>query len=149
MDSVLYQEPRHRRILRVVAIALLHLQLQLPAWKWPLFMLLIINGALCFASLVFIIGSLAFKTVKVDFAGSIFLTFAQFCKKPFDIYPALVRKLLLYLVPLGFVSYVPAAFLLGKIGFLWLWSFVVTPLLLWLSRRVWNGLSASYEGASS
>ena len=82
-----------------------------------------------------------FKTVKVDYAGSIFLTFAQFCKKPFDIYPALLRKLLLYVVPLGFVSWVPAAFLLGKIGTLWLWSFAVTPLLLGMARWMWNRLS--------
>jgi len=52
-------------------------------------------------------------------------------------------------MPFGFVSWVPAAFQLGKIGNLWLWSFVATPLLLWLSRRVWNRLSADYEGASS
>ncbi|EFM11976.1 protein of unknown function DUF990 [Paenibacillus curdlanolyticus YK9] len=133
----------------VVAISLAQLDIGLPVYKLLLYILLVINGALCFASIVFILGSFAFKTIKIDYVDSIFLTFAQFCKKPFDIYPALVKKLMLYLVPLGFVSYVPSAFLLNKIGYVWLLSFAITPLLFWISRKIWLMSLRDYEGASA
>lgn len=133
----------------VVTISLLHLDVGWAPLRLLVYILFVINGALCFASIVFILGSFAFKTVKVDYVGSIFLTFAQFCKKPIDIYPALIKKVMLYLIPLGFVSYVPAAFLLNKIGYMWCLSFLVTPLLFWISRKVWTMLLRDYEGASA
>lgn len=133
----------------VVCISLFKLSIDLTLLNLIIYVLLIVNGALCFASIIFIIGSFAFKTIKVDYVGSIFLTFAQFCKKPVDIYPALIKKLMMYLIPLGFVSYVPTAFLLNKIGYIWCFSFIITPLLFWLSRRIWFSLLKSYEGASA
>lgn len=132
-----------------ILYSLAHLHLPLDLLTVLLYMLLTANGVIIFASITFIISSFAFKTIKIDYTHNIFLTFAQFARKPFDIYPAILRYIMIFVIPLGFIAYIPAGFLLGKIRYLWSLSFVITPLLFLISRLVWNQLIKNYGSSSS
>lgn len=80
--------------------------------------------------------------------GGQFLT--QF---PLDLYDRWLRQLLLYVVPLAFISYLPAAFLLGKPDPLGLppWLGLASPLVATaaalLASLVWGGAVRHYRSA--
>jgi ABC-2 type transport system permease protein len=115
-----------------------------------MYLLLTINGFLIFAFLLYIIASLTFWTVQIDYIRDIFVTFAQLARKPFEIYPKPLRQIVIYLIPLGFIAYVPTGFLLGKLSFLWCSiSFIFTPILFLLSRKMWFFSLKAYESVSS
>jgi len=80
--------------------------------------------------------------------GGNFLT--QF---PFDIYDRWLRQLLVYVVPLAFISYLPAAFLLGKPEPLGLpsWLGLLSPLVAaaaaFAAGTIWGGAVRHYRSA--
>ncbi len=132
-----------------ILYSLAHLHLAINLLAVALYILLVANGAIVFASIIFILSSFVFQTIKIDYVQNIFLTFAQFARKPFDIYPSVLRYFMMFVIPLGFIAYVPAGFLLGKIKYLWSLSFVITPLLFSISRVIWKQMIKSYGSASS
>jgi ABC-2 type transport system permease protein len=118
--------------------------------NFVMYLLLLINGFLIFAFILYMIASLAFWTVQIDYVRDIFVTFAQFARKPFEIYPKLLRQIVIYIIPLAFIAYVPAGLLLGKLSPLWCSiSFVFTPILFILSRKMWHFSLKAYESVSS
>lgn len=133
----------------LIIISFIRLHILLDPFRILVYLLLVINGFITFASIIYIISSFAFRTVKVDYVYNLFITFAEFSRKPFDIYPRILRYFMIYVIPLGFIAYIPAGYLLSKANYLWYLSFIYTPVLFLISRKIWKLSIKTYESASS
>lgn len=135
----------------LIIISLLNLStVVITPLKLITYLLLTINGFLIFAFLLYIVASFAFWTIQIDYIRDIFVTSAQFARKPLEIYPRVLRDIFIYFIPLGFIAYVPTGFLLGKFNPLWCsLSFVFTPILFLISRKMWFLSLKAYESVSS
>lgn len=110
-----------RRIGRLVQglIALgLAFSLLRPAWAaghWLFFALMLAGGALFFAA-VFVLGAtMAFWSPQTHEVANIFTYGGQFMTSyPMHIYEAWLRSLFTFVIPMAFINYYPALFLLGK-----------------------------------
>lgn len=92
----------------------------------------LIGGALIQAALFMISSSFSFWTVKtVNLRNMIFFNSRRFAGYPISIYPWVIQKLLIFVIPFGFVSYFPAQFFLQKpeIGSYWS-GYMYMPLLV-------------------
>jgi ABC-2 type transport system permease protein len=75
----------------------------------------IISGAVIFASIWILGACLTFFTLGSGEVGNAF-TYGgnMFASYPLDIFGSWLRRFLAFVVPLGFVAYVPAVYVLGK-----------------------------------
>lgn len=133
----------------LIFIGVIKLHLRLHVFHLLLYVFLIFNGFILFSSLLFSLGSLSFRTVRINYIGNLFLTLAQFSRRPFEIYPAILRHMMMFVIPVGFIAYVPAGYILGKIQHIWCWSFVLGPAFFLLSRQIWKRSLKAYNSASS
>jgi ABC-2 type transport system permease protein len=133
----------------LIVLGVLELHLNISLIQLVVFTLLVCSGFVVFASLLFCLGALSFKTTRMNYIGSFFLTLAQFSRRPFEVYPRILRHAVMFVVPVGFIAYVPAGYLLGKIQGIWGLSFLMCPLCFLLSRYFWQHALATYTSASS
>jgi ABC-2 type transport system permease protein len=96
-----------------------------------------------FASLVlFFINSRAFIDLIFDTT--------DFDRYPAEIYPKSVRIFLTFFLPILFFAYIPTAFLLGKLGWIYLiFGVMILLVLSFLSRVIWRIGLRHYQSASS
>jgi ABC-2 type transport system permease protein len=99
----------------VLAIALAHLRVQWTVARVAVLVASVGSGAVIFAS-VWVLGAcLTFFTVGSGEVGNAFTyggnTFASY---PLDVFGVWLRRLLAFVIPLGFVAYEPAVFIIGK-----------------------------------
>ncbi len=74
----------------------------------------IISATMVVAALMTIIGACAFVLVRSRYLYSIFFGLFELTRYPLTIFPAGIQWVLFTIVPLGFISFVPVAFLLGR-----------------------------------
>ena len=99
----------------VLGYALGRVDISWSAGRVALLVLSIPCGIVIFASVWVIGGCLAFWTTDGGEFTNAFTYGGNFLAQyPIDIYSAWLRRLLAYLVPLAFVSYFPALYILGK-----------------------------------
>jgi ABC-2 type transport system permease protein len=88
------------------------------------------GGTLIVASMLTMIGALAFVLVRSRHLYPIFFGLFELTRYPLAIFPAGVQWLLLTVFPLGFVNYVPIAWILGKdVALVGWWGGVAAPLV--------------------
>ena len=113
--------------------------------KVALIPITILSGTLIFGSIWVITSSISFWTVETQEVANSFtyggLTLSQY---PIDVFGTWLRRFVTFVLPLAFVSYFPAAYLLDKPvpfglpSWVALLSPVVAALLVLLARAVWQ-----------
>lgn len=98
----------------------------------------------------FALTTTAFWFVKVDNVSELFSAFFAAGRFPVSAYPGWVRVLLTFVVPVAFLTTVPAEAAAGTLTWGWaLGALFVAALLLALSQALWRHALASYTSASS
>jgi ABC-2 type transport system permease protein len=137
----------------ILASALLVWSLTQISWSigGGLFLVLaLINGGLINGAIVTMIGATALIWVRSNYLYSIFFGFWEMIRFPLSIYPVAIQAILLTIVPLGYTTYVPVAYFLGKpIVLLGDWggplSLLVGPALVLLAMVHWRYAISRYQ----
>lgn len=106
--------------------------------KILIYLILVIAGIAIYGSLLFICSVPAFKVIKIDYIRNVFLCIANVSRKPLDVFPDVIKKLL-YILPVAYISYVPAGYYMGKLNLMLCLSSLPMAVFLWiLSRVLWK-----------
>ena len=98
----------------------------------------------------FALTTTAFWFVKVDNVSELFTAFFAAGRFPVSAYPGWVRALLTFVVPVAFLTTVPAEAAAGRLTWAWgLAAVGVAALLLAASQALWRYALANYTSASS
>ena len=115
----------------------------------------IASGTVIFSALWVLMSAMSFWTVETQEIGNAFTSGGNFLTQyPIDVYGVWLRRLLL-VIPLAFVNYVPAAWILGHDDVLGLppWARFASPLAALLfvlvARAVWSSGIRRYRGTGS
>ncbi|MFD2614339.1 ABC transporter permease [Paenibacillus gansuensis] len=118
--------------------------------------LIVLGGLLIRAALFISLGTIAFWTKRNASTVSLALsTLERVTMYPLSLYPYLVQVLFTFVVPLGFITFYPAAGMLGKeTAFrlpleLALWTPVLGALCFWVSLLVFRWGMTKYESSGS
>jgi ABC-2 type transport system permease protein len=118
--------------------------------KLLLFLVLLVCAGLILYSLVMLLVTTAFWLVDLENVMELLFTFYEAGRFPVSIFPAWVRALLTFVVPIAFVTTVPASVLLGRLkADVVLNSIGVAAFLLSLSMLYWRYAVRHYGSASS
>ncbi|WP_341280154.1 ABC-2 family transporter protein [Paenibacillus sp. FSL H8-0537] len=128
------------------------LNMQWTLSEYIYLMLVVVSGAMIYAGILTIIGAVSFIWIRTNFMFTLFFKLKDFIAYPLPIFGTFIQLLLTALVPLAFVSFYPAAFLLSNDATLlpqWaMWMVpIVGPLCYWAGYRFWMYGANKYQGA--
>lgn len=107
-------------------------------------------GAVILYSLWMSLATVAFWTVKIDNMTTILQAFFNMGRFPVEAYPTWLQRTLTYVIPVAFVTTVPARALSSRSTPLGLGlSVLLAVLMLWASTRLWRFGLSRYTSASS
>lgn len=112
----------------------------------------LICGIIISYCIVAMISSLSFKfTGKTDILPRIGIDFiSNFTNKPHQVFKGIFEKIFLYILPVAFVSSVPAANILFGVNVRFVvLAIVFAFLFIFLTRLVWKSIIRNYSSASS
>ncbi|WP_155610625.1 ABC transporter permease [Paenibacillus woosongensis] len=113
-------------------------------------LLYLIIGSAIFYSVWFTILLIVFKAIVIDNAIVAVDTSLSITRYPISIYPKYIRIVFTYVLPLAFVSYIPAGFLLGKMEWKdFVLAVILGGIFIFLSRVAWLFAIKHYSSASS
>ena len=136
--------------LPVLGIALLRLGARLGLLDTAVFAVTLLSGALIIYSFWLMLSTCAFWFVKVENIRVIFMSMWQAGRWPVSIYPAWLRAVLTFLVPVAFATTVPASAVSGRITDASLVGTVALAVaMLLVSRWFWRVGIRFYSGASA
>jgi ABC-2 type transport system permease protein len=112
----------------------------------------LLSGALVVAAMLTAIGACAFRWSHSRYLYSIFIGIWELSRYPLEIFPFALQALLLSALPLGFLGYVPAAYVLGRtpvvVGELGgLLAPLAGPLCALLAAAFWRSGVRRYQAA--
>lgn len=124
-------------------------------WSLPSLLYLVatlVSGALVVCALMTMIGATALVWVRSRHLYQIFFGFWELARYPITIFPLPIQLTLVSIVPLGFISSVPVAVLLGKpVPLLGDWAgpacLIAGPLMVLLAMGHWRWCLRNYQGA--
>ncbi len=122
----------------LVGVAMRDLKIPLTVAHAAYVLTAVLSGGFIFIALNLITATSAFWITESIPVTQIVFNMNEFAKYPLSIYNSLIRILLTWLIPYGFVSFYPASFLLGRdIGLMaWLSPLVAIAFML-VAYRVW------------
>ncbi|MDE0080516.1 MAG: ABC-2 family transporter protein [Caldilineaceae bacterium] len=136
--------------LPVLAIALIRLGAQMGLIDTAVFAVTLLSGGLIIYSFWLMLSSCAFWFVKVENIQVIFMSMWQAGRWPVSIYPAWLRAVLTFLVPVAFATTVPASAVSGRItGANLVGTVALAVAMLIVSRWFWRVGIRFYSGASA
>lgn len=136
--------------LPVLTIALIRLGAQLGLIDTAVFAVTLLSGGLIIYSFWLMLSTCAFWFVKVENIQVIFMSMWQAGRWPVSIYPAWLRAVLTFLVPVAFATTVPASAVSGRITDANLVGTVALAVaMLIVSRWFWRVGIRFYSGASA
>lgn len=99
----------------ILALAIGRLHIQWTVAKVLLTLVMLASGAVIFGAVWVIAASINFWTVETTQLGNAFTYGGNFLTQyPLDVYATWMRRLFAYVVPMAFVNYFPALYVLGK-----------------------------------
>ena len=124
-------------------------------WSLPamlFFMAALLSGATVVCCLMTMIGATALVWVRSRHLYSIFFGFWELARYPVTIFPVPIQFLLITIAPLGFISSVPVAVLLGKpVPLLGDWAGIACllagPAMVLIAMAHWRWCLRNYQGA--
>lgn len=140
----------------VLAIAMPQLRVEWTLAHVALIPVTIATGVAIFGSIWVLTSSLAFWTVETqELSNSFTYGGNTLTSYPIDVFGSVLRRIVIFVVPLAFVSYLPAADLLDKPlpfglprGIAWAGPLVAAALVL-LARAVWRLAIRHYRSTGS
>ncbi len=136
--------------LPVLSIALLRLGARLGLVDTAVFAVTLLCGSLIIYSFWLMLSTCAFWFVKVENIQVIFMSMWQAGRWPVSIYPAWLRAVLTFLVPVAFATTVPASAVSGRItGATLVGTVALAAAMLLVSRWFWRVGIRFYSGASA
>lgn len=91
------------------------LQIEWTAGQIGFYLVMLMGGALIQASIFMLASSFCFWTVKVtNLRNMLFFNSRKIAAYPLSFYPGIIQKVLIFVMPFGFVNYFPAQFYLEK-----------------------------------
>jgi ABC-2 type transport system permease protein len=115
-----------------------------------LLLVLCVCAAVILYSLIVLLITTAFWLVQLENIMELLFTFYEAGRFPVSIFPYWVRVMLTVVVPIAFVTTVPASVLLGRTGAVFgVYSVGVAAVLLGASIAFWRYAVRHYSSASS
>ena len=134
----------------LLGTAMVRMDAQLGLAETLAFAITMLSGALIVYSFWLMLSTCAFWFVRVENIQVIFMSMWQAGRWPIDIYPAWLRIILTFLVPVAFATTVPASAVSGRITIASLFgSVALAAALMLLSRWFWRVGIRFYSGASA
>jgi ABC-2 type transport system permease protein len=126
------------------------IQLRLPAWAYVLGLVPLLLGLVILYSLWFMLGATSIWFVKIYNVTEVLRGLVEAGRFPLVAYPVAYRLFFTFVVPVAFLTTVPAEALLGRIQWPWLvGSALLAAGLLWGSHLFWRFALRFYTSASS
>jgi ABC-2 type transport system permease protein len=115
-----------------------------------LFMTLVVNSILIYYAMLFVLSVWTFWIGRSNNLMELYWQFGQFSRYPGEIYPWLLRRLLMTVLPMLIVSNVPAGVLIHKLeGFGILYAFAMGMVFFAFTVWIWQRGLQRYRSASS
>ncbi len=136
--------------LGLVLYALPYLPSQPSPDRVLMFIVLILCAATMLYSLIMLLITSAFWFVQLENITELIFTFYEAGRFPVNIFPFWVRVLLTFIVPIAFITTVPASVLLGRLNAEFvLYSIGIAAILFVASSLFWRFAVRHYSSASS
>jgi ABC-2 type transport system permease protein len=134
----------------VIAYALSHLHVTLTPDRWLIFGALLICAAIILYALIMLLITSAFWFVQLENVMELMFTFYEAGRFPVSVFPAWLRAILTFIVPIAFITTVPAAAIIGRLNpeFVLL-AVIVTALMFAACVLFWRFAVRHYSSASS
>jgi len=110
-------------------------------------LLLFAAGVAVMAGIHLVMGALSFKWVGNSRLPEIFASVEAFGQYPIAVFPAAVRAVITFLIPVSLVGFFPAAALLGRAGPEAYGAAGVSLLFLWFGVWLYRHMIRLYKGA--
>ncbi len=139
-------------ILNIVALlyCLDKLNLSLSATEIFIYVLLSINGFLMVYSIIFILMSLSFWVIRMDIVMGIGSEMIGVGNKPISIYPRIIQKFLIFVIPLLVCFNFPVLYIIKGLNFNYIiYSFVATTFMFLFSNFIFKRGLKKYVSAGS
>jgi ABC-2 type transport system permease protein len=134
----------------IIAYALRQLGITPTPFHLAQFIVMVVSAAVIVYSLWLMMVTLAFWFIKMDNLTELFSAFYEAGRFPISVYRGWLRVFLTFIIPIGFITTVPAAALLGRSdSTLVLVGMGLAVLFFLLSNRFWNFAIRDYASASS
>jgi ABC-2 type transport system permease protein len=134
----------------VLATALVRLGEHVGVWEAVSFVVMLTTGAVIIYSFWLILATLSFWFVRVENILEIFQSVYEAGRWPISLYPGWMRFALTFVIPIAFVTTVPAEALTGRLtGITLLGAIVLAAVLFGVSRVVWRFGLRQYSGTSA
>lgn len=136
--------------LLLITVACVKLSSLLTLPRVAMFILLLSAGAVIIYSFWLVLATLAFWLVRVNNMEMVFWNVFEAGRYPVDIYRPMIRRALTYLIPLAFITTIPAGALVGRTEFsgLALALFFAAGSLA-VASTFWRFGLSRYSGASA
>lgn len=122
-------------------------------FTWPgvlVFLIMVVNGAAISYALSCLVMTLAFILISVDAIWTAFFEMGEFERYPMGIYPPPWKIVFSITLPMILVANYPAYFALGKLTAIqFIWFFLASGLLIFISHKFWRYGLKRYQSASS
>jgi ABC-2 type transport system permease protein len=118
-----------------VGVHLSHVAWSLTSWTVLAFA--VAGGIALFSGILILQATLAFWTVEsLEIANTLTYGGVEAGQYPLDVYARWFRDFLVYVVPIGCISYFPVSVVLGRVGY---WPYALTPALgvAFLGAALW------------
>lgn len=137
-------------VVAIICIGFIDIKFQLV--NVVCFFIAFIGGALAYAGIIIVLGSIAFWTLDLAGISQILMDITKFTYYPLTLFPRAIQIILTCILPLGLASYYPSSILLGKQE-----NGIVTTILIglsgivifWLAYRIWWYGIKHYQGTGS
>ena len=134
----------------ILVFALAKLQIAPNFGQITLFFLIGLCAIVMVYSILTMLSTVAFWTVAIDNIHELFFAFLDAAKYPASAFPEPLHGIIMFIIPVGFMTTVPAQVLLNRITpSLVLYGVVLAALLLAASISLWRVAVRNYSSASS
>jgi ABC-2 type transport system permease protein len=134
----------------IIGYALAQLGWQPQALQLLLFIALFVAAAIILYSIMVMLASITFWAVQMDNIQELFFAFFEAAKYPASAFPQPVRFIITFIIPVAFLTSVPAEAILNRVTpQLAAYGCVLAAVLLFLCTHFWRIAVRSYSSASS
>ena len=136
--------------LGLILYSLLRVEMQPSVWVILFFIALLVSGAIILYSMLLVLVTLAFWFINVTNIIELIWSVYEAGRVPIDTFPGVVRIFLTFVVPIAFITTIPAEALLGRVNPLFAsLSLLMAAASLAVSSAFWRYAIQHYSSASS
>jgi ABC-2 type transport system permease protein len=134
----------------LIIFALMQLHWSVTLDRLLLFFVLLVCAGLILYSLIFLLITSAFWFVQLENVMELIFTFYEAGRFPVNIFPFAIRVILTFVVPIAFITTIPASVLLGRLNIEFVfYSLAITGVLFMITVLFWQYAVRHYSSARS